>query len=79
MLLKFGTFIVFQGADGPDQSIYEAIAVNGGALKDLYGDAEEEEKPKLYTQVVQRTSPLRSGSCEEGYGRFDQCRAMNFT
>ncbi|KAJ5493982.1 hypothetical protein N7463_010069 [Penicillium fimorum] len=52
MLLKFGTFVACIGADRADRSMYEEIAVNGGALEDLYGDAEEEEKPNLYKELA---------------------------
>lgn len=52
MLLKFGAFIACIGVDEDDRAIYEDVAVNGGALEDLYEDAEEEEKPKLYKELA---------------------------
>ncbi|KAF7528507.1 hypothetical protein PCG10_000351 [Penicillium crustosum] len=52
ILLKFGAFIACIGVDEDDRSIYGDVAVNGGALEDLYEDAEEEEKPKLYKELA---------------------------
>ncbi|KAJ9488886.1 hypothetical protein VN97_g4417 [Penicillium thymicola] len=52
MLLKFGAFIACIGVDEDDRSIYKDVAVNGGALEDLYEDAEEKEKPKLYKELA---------------------------
>ncbi|CAI7635642.1 unnamed protein product [Penicillium crustosum] len=52
ILLKFGAFIACIGVDEDDRSIYGDVAVNGGALEDLYEDAEEEEKPKLYKEMA---------------------------
>ena len=52
MLLKFGAFIACIGVDEDDRSIYVDVAVNGGALEDLYEDAEEEETPKLYKELA---------------------------
>lgn len=52
MLLKFGAFIACIGVDEDDRSIYEKIAINGGALECLYEDAEEEERPKLHKELA---------------------------
>lgn len=53
MLLKYGSFLVSLGGQGDDDRLtYLNIAANGGALEDMYEDAEAEERPKLHKELA---------------------------
>lgn len=52
LLFKYGNFLVCVGQRGEDRSIYAAVVANGMALEEMYEDAEQEEKPLLYTELA---------------------------
>ncbi|KAJ6184491.1 hypothetical protein N7519_005792 [Penicillium mononematosum] len=51
MLLKLGSFLVCIGEKEEDRSLYMAVASNGGALEDMYGDLDEDEKPAMHKEL----------------------------
>ncbi|CAL5874355.1 uncharacterized protein PFLUO_LOCUS8651 [Penicillium psychrofluorescens] len=51
LLLKLGSFFVSIGEGQADREVYLDIATNASALEDMYQDAEDEEKPKLYKEL----------------------------
>ncbi|KAJ5808388.1 hypothetical protein N7474_009657 [Penicillium riverlandense] len=52
LLIKLGSVLVCIGEDETDRSTYLDINANAGALEDMYEDAEEDEKPKLYKELA---------------------------
>ncbi|CAI7629170.1 unnamed protein product, partial [Penicillium discolor] len=51
MLLKFGSYLVCIGCEKKDRETYLEVAANGGAFEDLYENAEEGEKPKVWKEL----------------------------
>ncbi|KAI1837427.1 hypothetical protein DTO006G1_2905 [Penicillium roqueforti] len=51
MLLKLGSFLACIGGTEEERIVYMEIASNGGALEDLYGDLDEDEKPVMYKEL----------------------------
>ncbi|KAJ5210066.1 hypothetical protein N7491_009878 [Penicillium cf. griseofulvum] len=51
MLLKLGSFLVSIGEKEQDRVLYMEVASNGGALEDLYGELDEDEKPVLHKEL----------------------------
>ncbi|KAJ5804661.1 uncharacterized protein N7518_000964 [Penicillium psychrosexuale] len=51
MLLKLGSFLACIGGTEEERTVYMEIASNGGALEDLYGDLDEDEKPVMHKEL----------------------------
>lgn len=51
MLLKLGSFLVCIGGKEEDRSLYLEIASRSGALEDLYGELDEDEKPVMHKEL----------------------------
>jgi Fic family protein len=51
ILLKLGGVFVCIGEKEEDRSLYIEVASNGGALEDIYGDLDEEERPVMHREL----------------------------
>jgi Fic family protein len=51
ILLKLGSFLVCIGEKEEDRSLYMEVASNGGALEDMYGDLDDEERPVMHREL----------------------------
>ncbi|KAJ5554916.1 hypothetical protein N7461_003386 [Penicillium sp. DV-2018c] len=51
ILLKLGSFLVCIGEKEEYRSLYMEVASNGGALEDMYGDLDDEERPVMHREL----------------------------
>ena len=51
LLLKLGSFLVCIGGTEEERTLYMEVARNGGALEDLHGYLDEDEKPVMHKEL----------------------------